>query len=190
MTIKQCYTNKVVLLKNQNWNVLPCPQSGEARESQADPIRPSIAVVDGRRRRWSSHTPLVPYLQKTILWSQRWEWHQRKKKRRGGKKSFQLYGFPVASQNEQLTFVAPQHRQKWTSIGDPAGTHRGLRNGKKIGNLVQEQETLIHVTYGAVLTTTKVWPRRSRKQYQLNIFGVAVDGSMPRWTSLYRIASK
>ena len=96
------------------------------------------------------------------------------KKRRKGD------GFPVASQNEQLTFVAPQHRQKWTSIGDPAGTHRGLRNGKKIGNLVQEQETLIHVTYGAVLTTTKVWPRRSRKQYQLNIFGVAVDGSMPR----------
>jgi hypothetical protein len=30
----------------------------------------------------------------------------------------------------------------------------------------------------------------SVKWYQLNMFGVAVDGSMPRCTSLYNVASK
>lgn len=34
------------------------------------------------------------------------------------------------------TFEALEHRQKWTSKGDPVGTKRGVRRGKKIGNLI------------------------------------------------------
>ena len=61
------------------------------------------------------------------------------KEKEGKKNAFSfICSSPIS--NEQLTSVAPQHCQKCTSIGDPEGTHRGLSNGKKSGNLIQEQD--------------------------------------------------
>jgi len=65
------------------------------RQSHADPVRPSIAVVD-RRRRWSSYTPLVPYLQKKNLLKPAIK--MTPKKRRGKKNAFSFLYAPRPSQ--------------------------------------------------------------------------------------------
>jgi hypothetical protein len=74
-------------------------------------------------------------------------------------------------------------------MGDPDGTKMGFLSGKKIGNLPiffchknKIDCKLREISLSACKNQVAI--------YQLNMFGVAVLGSIPRWTSLYRTESK
>lgn len=64
----------------------------------------------------------------------------------------------------------------------------GFLNGKKIGNLkiFGQDASIVGNIWKILLSVCK----DQVASYQLNMFGVAVFGSIPRWTSLYRTESK